>query len=171
MHMSQKFTIVTVWTAEVLTSLRSFWLAKVLLRYLSSAYFPHILQHSWCFFSPTEKNKQKKHYWGIYETTYWSDWTCLNTNLNIFYDCRLGTFYFWFLHTVNLHKFSGFRSSICGMLMWLKKFVLNAKPGHHGVPASQSGRVQLKDGGNIHTIRNRHQSVHDFLLWTPQATT
>lgn len=133
--------------------------------------FPPYFTTFLMLFPPHWNNKQKKHYWGIYETTYWSDWTCLNINLNIFYDCTLGTFYFWFLHTVNLHKFSGFRSSICGMLMWIKKFVLNAKPGHHGVPASQSGRVQLKDGGNIHTIRNRHQSVHDFLLWTPQATT
>lgn len=43
-------------------------------------------------------------------------------------------------------------------------------PGHHGVPASQSGRVQLKDGGDVHAIRNRDQSVHDFLLWSSQTT-
>lgn len=43
-------------------------------------------------------------------------------------------------------------------------------PGHHGVPASQSGGVQLKDGGDIHAVRNWHQSVHDFLLWRSQTT-
>ena len=43
-------------------------------------------------------------------------------------------------------------------------------PGHHGVPASQSGGVQLKDGGDVHAIRNRHQSVHDLFLWSSQTT-
>lgn len=49
--------------------------------------------------------------------------------------------------------------------------ILHIIPGHHGVPASQSGRVQLKNGGDVHAIRNRHKSVHDLLLWSSQTTT
>lgn len=37
-------------------------------------------------------------------------------------------------------------------------------PGHQGVPPSQGGWVQLKDRGDVHAIRDRHQLVHDPLL-------
>lgn len=47
---------------------------------------------------------------------------------------------------------------------------LHIIPGHHGVPASQSGRVQLKYGRDVHAIWNRRQSVHDLLLWSSQTT-
>lgn len=47
---------------------------------------------------------------------------------------------------------------------------LHVIPGHHGVASSQSGRVQLKYGGDVHAIRNRHQRVHDLLRWSPQTT-
>lgn len=48
--------------------------------------------------------------------------------------------------------------------------ILYIIPGHHRVPASQSGRVKLKDGGDVHAIGNWHQSVHDLLLWSSQTT-
>ena len=43
-------------------------------------------------------------------------------------------------------------------------------PGHHGVPPSKRGRIQFKDGGDIHAVGNRHQRVHDLLLWSSQTT-
>lgn len=49
--------------------------------------------------------------------------------------------------------------------------VLHYVPGHHGVPSSQGGGIQLKNGGDFHPIRNRHKRVHDFLLWCSQAAT
>lgn len=47
--------------------------------------------------------------------------------------------------------------------------ILYIIPWHHGVPASQSGGVQLEDGGDVHAVGNRHQSVHDLLLWSSQT--
>lgn len=46
---------------------------------------------------------------------------------------------------------------------------LHVIPGHHGIASSQSGGVQLKDGGDIHPIGDRDQRVHDFLLWSPET--
>lgn len=42
-------------------------------------------------------------------------------------------------------------------------------PGHQGVPPSQSGRVQLKNGGDVIAFRDRHQGIHDLLLGVPEA--
>lgn len=47
---------------------------------------------------------------------------------------------------------------------------LHVIPGDHGVASSQSGRVQLKYGRDVHAVRNRHQSVHDLLRWSPKTT-
>lgn len=41
-------------------------------------------------------------------------------------------------------------------------------PGHQGVPPSQRGRVELKNGRDVIPIRNRHEGVHDFVLDVPQ---
>lgn len=44
-------------------------------------------------------------------------------------------------------------------------------PGHHWVPPSQGGGIQLKNGGDLHPVRNRHQRIHDLLLRCSQAAT
>lgn len=41
-------------------------------------------------------------------------------------------------------------------------------PGHQGVPPSQRGRVELKNGRDVIPIRNRHEGVHDFVLDVPE---
>ena len=42
-------------------------------------------------------------------------------------------------------------------------------PGYERVPPSQGGGVQFKYGGNIISIRNGHESVHDFVLDVSQT--
>lgn len=54
---------------------------------------------------------------------------------------------------------------------FLSVYIMYYVPGHHGVPSSQGGGIQLKNGGDFHTVRNRHKRVHDFLLWCSQAAT
>lgn len=70
---------------------------------------------------------------------------------------------------VKFDKFSSSKGTDSGVCVCEVVFTFII-PGHHGVTTSQRGRIQLKDGGDIHAIRNWHQSVHDFLLGSSQTT-
>lgn len=43
-------------------------------------------------------------------------------------------------------------------------------PGYQGVPSSKSGRVQLKDGGDVIAVGDRNEGVHDLLVGRAQTS-
>lgn len=43
-------------------------------------------------------------------------------------------------------------------------------PGYQRVPSSESGRVQLKDGGDVVAVGDRNEGVRDLLVGCAQTS-